>query len=250
MNYDKLDAEYWKAQIERISEIRGKIASRKQVVFDGLVVPEEADLTIGTGRRLSLAIMFIDLCRSSSRPAEVLGEQDLLVRIYDLYFTEMIRIAEEYGGTVEKNTGDGLMAYYEDEEVEVPDNCCKRALTCAMTMMYTTANAINPILQATPTDIIHFRVGIDYGHTTIAQLGAAKRFGNRVAVGNTPNVASKMLDGVGDDQIILGENVVNRIPVGWRQWCELYKSDTGYTYTYSGKPYRFFRYNSRWSRPL
>jgi adenylate cyclase len=41
-----------------------------------------------------------------------------MLRVLNLYFSEMIKIAEEYGGTVEKNTGDGLMAYFEDNSGE------------------------------------------------------------------------------------------------------------------------------------
>ena len=29
-----------------------------------------------------------------------------------LFFSEMIRVVGDYGGTVEKNTGDGIMAYF------------------------------------------------------------------------------------------------------------------------------------------
>jgi class 3 adenylate cyclase len=34
--------------------------------------------------------------------------------VLNLHCSEMTRVAEEYGGTVEKNTGDDLMAYFED----------------------------------------------------------------------------------------------------------------------------------------
>ena len=46
----------------------------------------------------------------------------------------MIRIAEEYGGNVEKNTGDGLLAYFNDDEGTPPEFGPKRAVACALTM--------------------------------------------------------------------------------------------------------------------
>lgn len=49
-----------------------------------------------------MAVMFIDICGFSSRPMETLEEQDLTLRVLNLFFTEMIRIAEEYGGNVER----------------------------------------------------------------------------------------------------------------------------------------------------
>jgi len=43
-----------------------------------------------------------------------------MLRVLNLFFTEMIRIVEDYGGAVEKNTGDGLMAYFEDRAADDP----------------------------------------------------------------------------------------------------------------------------------
>lgn len=101
MNYDALEQAYWEAQKQRVESLRAKISQRPSI-GDGRVVPIDNDLSIGDGRRLSMAVMFIDICGFSSRPMETTEEQDLMLRILNLYFTEMIRIAEEYGGNVEK----------------------------------------------------------------------------------------------------------------------------------------------------
>lgn len=49
----------------------------------------------------------------------------------NLFFTEMMKIAEDYGG-VEKNTRDGLMAYF-DDGMDVAAS--KKTVACALTMM-------------------------------------------------------------------------------------------------------------------
>src|SRR5690606_16573287 len=100
----------WKAQQERVEQLRAKIEARP-MVGDGRSVPGDDSLAIGDGRRLSMAIMFIDICDFSKRNLETLEEQGLMLKVLNLFFTEMIRISEEYGGNVEKNTGDGLMVY-------------------------------------------------------------------------------------------------------------------------------------------
>jgi class 3 adenylate cyclase len=56
--------------------------------------------------------MFLDISKFSQWPAWTEQEQDILLRVLSLFFTEMIRIVEDFGGVVEKNTGDGLMAYF------------------------------------------------------------------------------------------------------------------------------------------
>lgn len=176
---------YWRSQVLRIVDLRSRIVARGEAAVPGRVVPEDDELVIGTGRRLNMAVMFLDLCGFSGRPSETLWEQDILLRVLNLFFTEMIRIAEEYGGTVEKNTGDGLMAYFEDNAGTQPEGGCKRSISCALTMMYTTATLINPIIRATGLEELHFRIGIDYGPVTVAQVGAARRFGALVAIGTT-----------------------------------------------------------------
>jgi adenylate cyclase len=76
------------------------------------VVPAEDSLVLGEGRRIQLAVLFLDICGWSSRPSFLPHEQATNLQILNLFFTEMVRVAEDYGGEVEKNTGDGLLAYF------------------------------------------------------------------------------------------------------------------------------------------
>jgi class 3 adenylate cyclase len=110
------------------------------------VVPDPDELAIGTGRQLQAAVLFTDISGFSGRPSGAADEQQLLLNVLNLYFSEMIRICEEYGGTVEKNTGDGLMAYFEDNAGDPPETGCKRSVAAALTMLYVTQQAINPVL--------------------------------------------------------------------------------------------------------
>jgi class 3 adenylate cyclase len=78
-----------------------------------------------------MAVMFIDICDFSIRPMESLEEQDLTLRVLNLFFTEMIKVAEDYGGNIEKNTGDGLMVYFNDGEGSPAEKGAKRAVAAA-----------------------------------------------------------------------------------------------------------------------
>ncbi len=173
-----------------------------------------------------------------------------MLRILNLFFTEMIRIIEDYGGAVEKNTGDGLMAYFEDRSAVDPGaNSVKRALACALTMDATNEWLIAPVLRATGVPMLQFRTTMDYGPVTIARIGPAKRFNANVAIGNTANFASRMLGLVGAGQIAVGSSAFARVPDEWRTaWCELAPIDTGWTYTGGSIPYPLYLYKGRWSR--
>ncbi len=248
MNFDGLQDSYWRAQIERVGELRKKISDRPKV-GEGRTVPDDDALTIGDGRRLSMAVMFIDICGFSNRPMETQEEQDLTLRVLNLFFTETIRIAEEFGGNVEKNTGDGLMIYFNDGEGTPAEKGSKRAVAAALTMMAANEYLISPILRATPTKEVDFRVSIDYGSVTIARLGPPRRFNSNAAIGTTANFASKMLRHAKAGDIVLGESARNQLPADWQSnWTELLPTETGWHYRVSGKTYSLYRYIGRWSR--
>lgn len=194
-----------------------------------------------------MAVMFIDICGFSSRPMETSEEQDLMLRILHLYFTEMIRIAEEYGGNVEKNTGDGLLIYFNDNEGDPPENGPKRAVACALTMFAATNHLINPIIQASNAKPIEFRVSIDYGNVTVARIGAPRRFNVNVAIGTTANFASKVMRFAQKGEIVIGETAKNLLPAGWtNSWAELIPEPSGWTFAATGAPYRLYKYIGRW----
>lgn len=248
MEYDGLQNSYWRIQIERVEELRKKISARPKS-GEGRVVPDDDALSIGDGKRLSMAVMFIDICGFSNRPMETLEEQDLTLRVLNLFFTEMIRIAEEYGGNVEKNTGDGLMIYFNDGEGTPEAKGTKRAVAAALTMMAANEHLINPILRATPAKEIEFRVSIDYGPVTIARLGPPRRFNSNAAIGTTANFASKMLRHASAGDVVLGESAHNQLPSEWQtNWTELLPITTGWHYRVSGNAYAIYRYIGRWSR--
>lgn len=248
MDYNGLQKSYWRSQAERVEELRKKISARPQV-GEGRVVPDDEALSLGDGRRLKMAVMFLDICGFSSRGMETLEEQDLMLRVLNLFFTEMIRIAEEYGGNVEKNTGDGLMMYFNDNEGDPPEIGTKRAIASALTMMATNSQLITPILRATATREIDFRISLDYGWVTIARLGAARRFNANVAIGATANFASKMLRYAGPGEIVLGECAKNQLPLIWQaSWTQRVPVETGWVYTMSGQAYPIYRYTGRWSQ--
>ncbi len=246
-NYNGLPRSYWQSQIERIQRLRAQIVSRS-APSTGRLIPTEDDLVIGEGRSLKLAVMFLDISGFSRRPSGTPAEQALLLRVLNLFFSEMLKIAEDYGGVVEKNTGDGLMVYFENEGGVTANAASKRAVATALTMMAANDFLIKPILEVTPTDPIKFRISIDYGQVTIARLGAARRFNANVAIGSTANFASKMLAQAQPGEIVLGQFAKDQLPADWqRDFVELITTDTGWTYgPFKTLPYSLYRYTGRW----
>jgi len=60
MNYDGLQRQYWQSQLARVLRLRERIACGTSTAT-GRVVPAQEDLAIGQGRRLKMAVMFLDI---------------------------------------------------------------------------------------------------------------------------------------------------------------------------------------------
>lgn len=248
MKYDRLEKLYWDGQIERVEKLRQRISTRATVSAPGRLIPEDADLSIGTGRRLDVTVLFLDISDFSARSSSTAEEQEMMLRVLNLFMTEMIRVIEDYGGYVEKNTGDGLMAYFEDD---ADANSTVKAVTCALTLHAANDFLIAPVLRATPVDPIQFRVSMDYGAVTIARIGAAQRFNANVAIGNVANFASKMLRSVCAGGIGLGASAQRRLPEPWRStWTELSPASTGWQFGDSSVPYPLYLYTGRWAKAV
>lgn len=250
-NFDGLERAYWERQARRVEQLRARI-SEGESTTSGRVLPSDGDLAIGSGRQLPLTILFTDISGFSKRPSFTSSEQEMTLRVLNLYFTEMIRIIEDYGGTVEKNTGDGLMAYFEDHsDYESVENSTKRAVACALTMFVTNEHLLGPIYRASNVEPIEFRVSMEHGPVTIANLGAPRRFSSHAAIGSAANFASKMLRHVPAGQLGMGEAARERLPAIWKStWTVLADVSTGWVHRNSNTPYPLYLYTGRWSRLL
>lgn len=244
-----LKSTYWQKQQDRVANMVSRLQQRP-FTKEGRDFPNPdstSPLTIGEGRRLPACVMFLDICDFSSRPMETAIEQDLMLRVLSLFFSEMIKIAEEHQGTVEKNTGDGLMVYFSDDAQGT--SAAQKAVSCALTMYAANQYLINPAIVASNSPAIQFRVSMDYGNITVAKIGAAQRFSSHAAIGTTANFASKMLKHAKADQIILGDFAKTKLPIDWQiQYTQILPINTGWTYRATGDAYPIYLYTGRWAR--
>ena len=165
----------------------------------------------------------------------------------NLYFTQMIRIVEDYNGHVEKNTGDGLMAYFVDD-AEQGIASAQVAVACALTMDAVNRQLISPVIQATRVDPIAYRTSMDTGPVTVARMGAPTRFNSNVAIGNVANFAVSLLKLIEPGDIALGASAQVSLPEDWRGWTESSPRQTGWTYVGTTTPYPMYLYRGRWAR--
>jgi hypothetical protein len=97
----------------RVNSRKNQLEERVDASTQGRVIPEEERLAIGEGKHfIELAVLFLDICGFSNLPNWTTDEQKVTLKSLNLFMGEMLSIVRDFGGTFEKNTGDGLMAYF------------------------------------------------------------------------------------------------------------------------------------------
>ncbi|MFY1975654.1 adenylate/guanylate cyclase domain-containing protein, partial [Achromobacter dolens] len=142
------------------------------------------------------------------------------------------------------------MAYFE-EKADLPrEGGAKRAVACALTMMAANQHLITPALHGRGFEPFSFRVSVDYGYVTIANLGVARRFNSYAAIGATANFAAKMLGKAKAGEIVIGQSVRSRLPIEWQNaYTVEHPEATGWSFIGpDGRhlPYLLFKYTGAW----
>jgi len=235
--------------IERTAKRLIKLDKRMSEVRPGRQMPEETQVTIGSGRQMEIAVLFLDICNYSRLYNDSYEAQGNVLALMNIFMAEMMNIVRDHKGEFEKNTGDGLMAYFGTETTN-PKECVQTAIEASLTMHYFNDNLLKPYLinQGSPMRI-DFRIGIDYGKVTIARVGVPGGLSSFVAIGTSANIASKLIRIGHPGEIVIGGHVKIHLPVSWQKFCELVPQFTGFNYIVSGWPYLAYKYNGRWTRP-
>ena len=198
---------------ERFQKRLGKIADALPIRA-GRLVPSEEDMILGGATRLNVSVLFLDICGFSKIESGTDDEQDYVFKIMNLFMSEMLTVVRDFGGDFEKNTGDGLMAYFsggtEKEQA-------KKAVDAAVTMHCYNDQVLGSLLERNGLQRIKFRIGIEVGKVTVAKVGVRSGFHHSlVAIGNTANVACKLMNLIPDGGTVLGAYTKGLLAPEWQ----------------------------------
>jgi adenylate cyclase len=141
------------------------------------------------GERREIVILFCDL-RDFTSFSENLTPEDL-VTLMNQYLGEISGVVTDCGGTVDKFTGDGLMALW-GAPVEDAKSCL-RSLECADLMQKRFAEVQAAWRNFIPEQKVDFQIGIGihFGEAVVGNMGSASRF-NYTAMGDSVNLAARI----------------------------------------------------------
>jgi adenylate cyclase len=213
----------------------------------GRKVPDDDDLIIGDARRLRLAVLYVDICKFSEIQSTDENEQDQVFMLLNLFMAEMLHIVKKMGGDFEKNTGDGLMAYFKSSSDE---ESTRLAIEAAVTMHFLNDQVISPRLKNMRLPTIKFRVGIETGLVTAANVGVRGPHHSVVAIGSVPNVACKLMSLLPDGGIVIGNYTWGLLAEEWKAHTVSIGPLPGWVKKDTQIPYPAFELTYRVARPF
>jgi class 3 adenylate cyclase len=153
------------------------------------------------GHRAEITVLFIDL-RGFTAFAES-AEPEALMTILREYQTEMGSLISEYGGTLERFSGDAMMVFFNDP-IPVP-NHAEQAVRMAIAMRGRSAE-----LRAKWTKrVIDLGVGIGIatGYASLGVIGFERRT-DYAAIGPVTNLAARLCGEAQHGQILIAGRVL------------------------------------------
>lgn len=127
-----------------------------------------------------------------------------IVHLLNLYFTAMSEIIFEFGGTLDKYIGDGLMAIFGAPTASPED--ARNALRAAVAMQKRLLD-LNRDLRKDGFADVKMGIGLHTGEATIGYIGSEKR-SEYTAIGDTVNLASRLESNARAGQILVSEATV------------------------------------------
>ncbi|MBA3346725.1 MAG: FHA domain-containing protein [Gemmatimonadales bacterium] len=154
------------------------------------------------GERRPTAVLFSDI-RGFTAMAESMGP-DAIALLLSEYFTEMVEIIFEHGGTLDKFIGDAIMALWGSpiSHADDPD----RALHAAVAMQRG-IEGLNRRWTAAGRPEIGVGIGISHGEVFAGNIGSHRRLEYTV-IGDAVNVAARLCSEAGPGEILVSEGLL------------------------------------------
>ena len=176
------------------------------------IAQQEAVVPLG-GERRPITILFSDI-RGFTAMAESMGP-DAIARLLTEYFSEMVEIIFEHGGTLDKFVGDAIMALWGTPIAHADDP--DRALRAAVAMQHGVAR-LNEQWALAGRPEIGVGIGINYGEVFAGNIGSHRRLEYTV-IGDAVNVANRLCSEAAPGEILVSEAL-----------CQMVKDQADYEY--------------------
>ena len=182
----KVEVERKSKEVEAISTKLSRYLSPQihEQIFSG-----KQDAEVKSNRK-KLTMFFSDIVGFTTISDELESEE--ITNLLNFYLNEMSNIALEYGGTIDKYIGDGLMIFFGDPDTLGVENDARKCVEMAVSMQ----KKMNELIGYWGKTFglkkdLQVRMGINTGFCTVGNFGSNDRL-DYTAVGSAVNLASRL----------------------------------------------------------
>ncbi len=195
-------------QIRREALVRGNFERYFAPDVAAAISRSAGDVKLGGDRR-PIAVLFSDI-RGFTTLAEGMSPEAIAQLLTD-YFTEMVDIIFEHGGTLDKFIGDAIMALW-GAPLAQPDDA-ERALSTACAMQRALAQ-LNARWAAAGRPPVSVGIGLNFGEVFAGNIGSHKRLEYTV-LGDAVNIASRLCAEAGPGEILVSGALKDVVSGAW-----------------------------------
>ena len=210
------------------------------IEYDGTVEESDNFLREHVWKKLPMVVMYVDIVGSTQMVLSLPEEK--VAMLFSSFTQEMAILIEQNAGMVLKFVGDAVIGYFIDaSNLLASDN----AVTCAQSMIRVINEGINPVLAKSGYPELAVKIGVDFGKNMIVRYGSDKKTSHVDLLGPSMNVASKIQGLAKPQQILIGEDVYNKIHPTLQKKCTqeiLSEAKWKYRYRNSDKLYPIYHY--------
>ena len=158
------------------------------------------------GQKRPVVVFFSDIRGFTPMSEKMLPDE--IATLLTEYFTEMVEIVFEHGGTLDKFMGDAIMALW-GAPIDHDDDA-DRAMRAAIEMM-TTLEKLNAKWQEDGREQqVEIGIGINFGEVFAGNIGSDRRLEYTV-IGDAVNVASRLCSEAGPGEIMVSEPLLKAL---------------------------------------
>ena len=205
------------------------------VEYYGIVSESDEFLREHVNEKIPMAVMFVELVGSTDMSLSLPEEK--VAMIVSSFAQEMAIAVKQHSGYTLKFVGDAVIGYFiHKSALMASDN----AISCAQTMIKIIEDGINPILNNYDYPDLFIKIGVDYGESMVMRYGNDKMRSHVDLLGPVMNIAAKVQNKAKPQQIMIGEDIFNKIHPSTQKNFELKVWDEGnwnYRNRHTGKLY-------------
>jgi len=172
-------------ELEGLSSKLAKYLSPQvyQSIFSG-----KQEVSIASQRK-KLTVFFSDITGFTETTDRLESEE--LTQLLNQYLTEMSHIALQYGATIDKYIGDGIMIFFGDPETRGAKHDALACVKMAIAMQERAQELASLWRDAGIERPLACRIGINTGYCTVGNFGSEDRMDYTI-IGNAVNLASRL----------------------------------------------------------